>query len=790
MGLPPLLRIGVLTAALLLAIVTGLAVRTLSQAPHQAQTDAARMAESRTALAAAQLQSRLGAAWAVAGTAEVNAARPLDTLEGAADALPEAPAALAVIAADGRVLARRGGQNPEAWRIAATVPDAERGYKATPGGAVMVVGPLDGQARLALVVDVAGPLAGLDSWSLLTNQGVVLAASDSAQVGRRLASPPEPAPEVQRIAGPDGAPARLVARAGPDGLILSAGSSAVSTPFATLIRDIDLWLAASPVLLGAMMTGLLILLGRRTARTSRAWAATEQRFRLAVEAAGCGVLEWDLESDQVQISELLATTLGWSKAGQVKGDDLLGRLADREREALTHALRHAAAYGEFDTVFRVAGPGGQLRFIQARGRALGERRDGVFTYLIGVTLDVTSERFAQAKAQRAEGRLRDAIESVSEGFVLFDRHGRLLMWNMAFQDAFGFETGVLRPGLPRETVQKISRLAVKSEAPATDGRAGVREAELHEGRWLLVSERRTAEGGSVVTAADITAIKLQEAARRRNEEELQRMVRRLEISQDDLSSLARKYEVAKTRAEAANRAKSEFLANMSHELRTPLNAINGFSEIMANQMFGPLGHPRYVEYAGDILNSGQHLLALINDILDMAKIEAGKMTLHYETLDVAEACEDALRLLRDRAERAGLILTSDVESGLEVEADYRAVKQVLLNLLSNAVKFTPKGGEVRIKATASRDWLRLAVSDTGIGIAAEDLERLAQPFEQVEGQHSKTTQGSGLGLALSKSLVQMHGGTLVLESEPGHGTTVTVSIPLRRVQAEDQDEAA
>ena len=236
-----------------------------------------------------------------------------------------------------------------------------------------------------------------------------------------------------------------------------------------------------------------------------------------------------------------------------------------------------------------------------------------------------------------------------------------------------------------------------------------------------------------------------------------------------------------TRAEAANQAKSEFLANMSHELRTPLNAINGFSEIMAGEMFGPLGDAKYKGYAADILKSGQHLLSLINDVLDMAKIEAGKLTLHYETVSLKEVVEDAARLMRGKVQDAGLNLLVDAPDLPDIEADYRGMKQVVLNLISNAVKFTPDGGHIVVALSReSDDRLRVAVTDTGIGIAAEDLGRLARPFEQVEGQHSKTTQGTGLGLALTKSLIELHGGALSIESEPGRGTTVSFDLPIRR----------
>jgi len=197
-----------------------------------------------------------------------------------------------------------------------------------------------------------------------------------------------------------------------------------------------------------------------------------------------------------------------------------------------------------------------------------------------------------------------------------------------------------------------------------------------------------------------------------------------------------------------------------------------------------MGDARYRDYARDILNSGQHLLALINDILDMSKIEAGKLTMRFEPVCLEEIAEEALRLVRNRAEAAGLSLILDFVDLPDVEADYRAVKQVLLNLLSNAIKFTPRGGRVTVRAEKrddpSGERVRISVVDTGIGISAADLERLARPFEQVESQHSKTTQGTGLGLALTKSLVEMHGGMLDLKSAPGQGTTASFSLPVRQ----------
>jgi cell cycle sensor histidine kinase DivJ len=238
---------------------------------------------------------------------------------------------------------------------------------------------------------------------------------------------------------------------------------------------------------------------------------------------------------------------------------------------------------------------------------------------------------------------------------------------------------------------------------------------------------------------------------------------------------------ARDAAEAANRAKSRFLANMSHELRTPLNAIIGFSDMMRQELFGPLGASRYRDYAGHVHESGHHLLELINDLLDMAKIESGKRDLKFETVEPEEAGRRALTLIRPLAEARGLQLFFDGMALPRLMADRRALQQILLNLLSNAIKFTPKGGQVTLSVTQESDRLCFAVCDTGIGIAAEELPRLGQPFEQVDGDYARAHQGTGLGLALVKALAELHGGTMTVASTQGLGTSVFIRLPLRPI---------
>jgi signal transduction histidine kinase len=231
--------------------------------------------------------------------------------------------------------------------------------------------------------------------------------------------------------------------------------------------------------------------------------------------------------------------------------------------------------------------------------------------------------------------------------------------------------------------------------------------------------------------------------------------------------------------EAASRHKSEFLANMSHELRTPLNAILGFSEVLAERMFGEVNE-KQAEYLHDILSSGRHLLSLINDILDLSKVEAGRLELELGRFHLPTAVDNALTLVRERATRHGITLTQRVDERLgDIVADERKVKQILLNLLSNAVKFTPEGGRVGLTATAAEGVVTIAVSDTGIGIAPEDQAAIFEEFRQVGREDARKQEGTGLGLTLAKKFVELHGGRIWVQSQVGQGSTFSFTLPVR-----------
>ncbi len=256
--------------------------------------------------------------------------------------------------------------------------------------------------------------------------------------------------------------------------------------------------------------------------------------------------------------------------------------------------------------------------------------------------------------------------------------------------------------------------------------------------------------------------------------ELEGSYRALEETKHDL-------EAARNRAKAADRSKSAFLASMSHELRTPLNAIIGFSEMISSEVFGPIGHPKYCEYATDIRDSGQHLVNLVGDVLDLSKIEVGKLTLNPQPVDLPHVLNDCLRVMRGRAEESSITLRIEAAPASlpVIVADELRIKQILLNLLSNSWKFTPEGGTITISADSEIEgFVRIKVTDTGIGMDAKDLHRVMSPFEQAKTHNYAKMEGSGLGLPLARALARQHGGDLVLESAVGTGTMAVVTLPV------------
>ncbi len=404
---------------------------------------------------------------------------------------------------------------------------------------------------------------------------------------------------------------------------------------------------------------------------------------------------------------------------------VLARLMTRPIAQASRAA-HRIASGELDVPIDDAGRADEFGALLA---AMAVMRDNIRAMM---------EREVAAK-HAAQNELAIAIESAPAAMVLIDGDGRVSIANSQAHDFFPDHAGTLAAGN-----QFSQRLAAAFAQPGG-------ELKLEDGRWIKLNRRITGDGGFVAVAADITELKDRE----------------------------RDLIIARDVAEAASRAKSDFLANMSHELRTPLNAVIGFAEMISAEMLGPVGQAKYKEFAGDILFSGRHLLQIINHVLDIAKLQWGKMEIEREPVALGEVVAEAVRIARAQARAGGIMLDMQIDGTLPpIAGDHTRLRQVVLNLLSNAIKFTPAGGRVDVAVSRHGGDIEIAVRDTGIGMNLADIPKALEPFQQVDSSITRKYGGTGLGLPLCKLFVELHGGSFAIASALGQGTTVTVTLPV------------
>jgi len=385
--------------------------------------------------------------------------------------------------------------------------------------------------------------------------------------------------------------------------------------------------------------------------------------------------------------------------------------------------------------------------------------------------DSTTQRTSQRLLQESEARLRSILANVPDAVFTLDLNGTIQSFNPAAERLFGYTADEIR-GLsfillmPEDVKgvqsENLRRYRERSEARYVDQGPRRVVAQHKSGRTLALEIAMGALKDSFGTT--LVAVARDVSERERTENELR---------------------AAKQKADLANGAKSEFIANVSHELRTPLNAILGFSDIIRKQLIGPDMIDRYAEYAEDIHSSGSHLLDIINDILDLSKVEAGQATLEESEVEISSAVLSCLRLISERATKAGIRLSTDIAPDLPLlVADLRKLKQIIINLLSNAVKFTPADGEVNIRARHTVDGMEIIVKDTGIGMAEDEIPRALLPFTQLDSSLARKYEGTGLGLPLAKALTELHGGFMQITSAPGQGAAVRIVLPPSRVKSD------
>jgi PAS domain S-box-containing protein len=458
------------------------------------------------------------------------------------------------------------------------------------------------------------------------------------------------------------------------------------------------------------------------------------------------------------ILSIAAGAEGESLARQLSvGEQLVSRAHEPDRAFLVHTFEWVRGNPPEQATLRVRVPrsNGRLMNVFATCRGAGDR------------VHVTLRSDEAGLARRAERQMRQVVEGSAQGIVVRS-HNELLFLNDGFAKMLGYSGAkelmawgnerlneVIYPADRQMVVERIRRRMAGEEVISHyELRLRHRDRSIVWADTLATLAMWDGKPASLSWLTDITARKHAEAE----------LVK------------------SKQAAEYANNAKSQFLATMSHELRTPLNAILGFSEVLTTELLGPIGRPKYLEYARDIHESGRHLLDLINDILDLAKLEAGKLDLHETEISLGRTIERCFALVWERARQGRVTLRTQAPDGLPLmRGDERAVRQVLLNFLSNAVKFTPEGGAVSVRATfdAVRGFA-LSVSDTGIGMSEREIEIAFSPFGQIDSALSRKHKGTGLGLPITRALVQLHGGEVHIASEPNRGTTVTAQFPAAR----------
>jgi two-component system cell cycle sensor histidine kinase PleC len=551
------------------------------------------------------------------------------------------------------------------------------------------------------------------------------------------------------------------------------------------------WRMAALLLATAGMLCLLAFAYFSQARRASAAEAERARIHARIDAAldrgRCGLWDWNLASGRIYWSDSMYELLSMPARAEFLSFGDIRALIHPEDCDLVQIAEELTA-GRLDAIdhaFRLRDARGAWIWMRARAQVIRDAGDGQ-PHLIGIFIDMSEQKRLAERSAAADRRLRDAVETISAAFVLWDEENRLVLCNSRFQRLHGLPDAMVAPGAAYAQVMAQSQPVVEESETARDADGGGRvyEARLGDGRWLQINERRTKDGGYVSVGADISDLKRHEQKLLDGERKLMATIadlrksrQTLELQAQQLAELAERYLEQKAAAEAANRAKSDFLANMSHELRTPLTHIIGFAELMEKQLFGAIGNDRYLDYAGDIRKSGEYLRGVIGDVLEMSRLDAGQVALAAREFKLVPQLNTALDVVREPAVAKNITLVLEAPQAGGAYADSDALAKILNTLLKNALKFTPEGGRITVRAFVQGCGCEIAVEDTGCGMTAEEIERVCHPFEQTSPLMEDGMKGPGLGLSIARSLVELHGGRLRIESAPGQGARVRFSLP-------------
>lgn len=497
----------------------------------------------------------------------------------------------------------------------------------------------------------------------------------------------------------------------------------------------------------------------------------QRRLREAQRIAKLGSWDWDIVTSDVWWSQQIYSIFGIEPVRpRVTYEVFLGfvHVDDRDRveQAVDDAIHNGAPY---DIVHRIVRPDDSIRYVRERAEVTCDEAGNPIR-MFGTVQDVTEQHLAQKALAMSESRLATIIDIAPEAVVATDSDGNIQIFNRGAEEIFGYTADEVMGNsldiLIPHRLRRVHRIHMRQFESSIEPR------RLMNARREISGLRK--DGTEFPAFASVSKVEL-------DEETIFIAIMR---DVTDVHRAEAELLDALEQARAANTAKSQFLATMSHELRTPLNAILGFSEILSREFLGPLGNNKYTEYADDIIKSGELLLSLVNDLLDFSEVEQGSRSLKLGLIDLEQITMESVRAVQRKADEQGVrLIVTTVLGDREIYADGRALKQILLNILSNAIKFTPEGGRVSLGYKVKNDTATITVADTGVGIPEEAIPSLTQPFHQVNKDPYHSSEGWGLGLAITKSLVDMHGGELKIESEVGNGTTVTIGLPLQHRQA-------
>lgn len=521
----------------------------------------------------------------------------------------------------------------------------------------------------------------------------------------------------------------------------------------------------------------------------------QAQFESALNRGNCGLWECNMADGAITFSQSMFRLLGLCQQGGTIQPDMITALLNEEDQSPLELINAACNQGrrEFDHLFRMRHSNASWVWLRMRAVRV-EAHCNRPAALVCIVMDVTEERNAELESHRADARLRDAIESISEAFVLWDENGRLVMCNSKYRIFHDI------PALEAQRGADYTHHMARARKPVTiieidrgrEGTSGNRsyEARFADGRWLLMSERNTKHGGHVIVGTDITTRKKQEEQLLENERKLRMTITDLGASREvlrqqamQLTELADLYQEQKIAAISASRLKAEFLANMNHEIRTPLNHITGFAEMIEQEICGKVGSERYIEYARDIRLSGESLLAIISDILDMARIEAGRVSIQRDAHMIGAILDDATLQIAGDAQAKGITLNispklDDPNAQRMMQVDRAFIGQALAHLLRNAIRFSPVGGTISMRVSRIGEHMNIFIANSGCALSASDISAMDCPFGHVDGMLNNGCKGSGLGIAIARALVELHGGTMRMRVRPGHGSITMVHLPV------------